>query len=71
MMNGSNTVDELDRAPGWFCPVCLKKLHWNVAFALTDRYRKLAGFYRRSGFSDWAAWMDARLAMLQPVFASR
>jgi archaemetzincin len=71
MMNGSNTIDELDRAPGWFCPVCLKKLHWNVGFGLADRYRKLAGFYRRHGFTDWAAWMEGRYAMLQPMFASR
>jgi archaemetzincin len=65
LMNGSNTLEELDRAPGWLCPVCLKKLHWNVGFGLADRYRKLAGFYRRNGLTDWAAWMDARLGLLQ------
>jgi archaemetzincin len=65
MMNGSNTVEELDRAPGWFCPVCLRKLHWNLGFGLVERYRKLGGFYRRHGLSDWAAWMDSRLASLQ------
>jgi archaemetzincin len=65
MMNGSNTLDELDRAPGWFCPVCLRKLHWNLGFGVAERYRKLAGFYRRNGLTDWAAWMDGRLAMLQ------
>jgi archaemetzincin len=65
LMNGSNTLDELDRAPGWLCPVCLKKLHWNLGFDLPQRYRKLAGFYRRNGLADWAAWMTARLALLQ------
>jgi archaemetzincin len=47
LMNGSNTLDELDRSPGWMCPVCLKKLHWNLGFGLLGRYRRLAGFYRR------------------------
>ena len=71
MMNGSNTLDELDRSPGWFCPVCLRKLHWNLGFGLAERYRKLAGFYRRHGLADWAAWMDGRLALVQPMVASR
>jgi archaemetzincin len=65
MMNGSNTIEELDRAPGWMCPVCLRKLHWSLGFGLCDRYRKLAGFYRRNGLLDWACWMDRRLALLQ------
>jgi archaemetzincin len=65
LMNGSNSLDELDHTPGWLCPVCLKKLHWNLGFGLGDRYRKLAGFYRRHGLADWAAWMDARHALLQ------
>jgi archaemetzincin len=64
LMNGSNTLDELDRSPGWMCPVCLKKLHWNLGFGLAERYRRLSGFYRRHGLTDWAAWTEARRAML-------
>jgi archaemetzincin len=65
VMNGSNTLDELDRAPGWLCPVCLKKLQWNLGFDPVEHYRKLAGFFRRNGINDWAAWMEARRACLQ------
>jgi archaemetzincin len=67
VMNGSNTLEELDRAPGWMCPVCLKKLHWNLGFDLAERYRRLSGFYRRHGLLDWAAWMEARHYLLQPA----
>jgi archaemetzincin len=64
LMNGSNTIDELDRGPGWECPLCLRKLHWNLGFALVERYRRLAGFYRRHGLPDWAAWMEGRAMVL-------
>jgi archaemetzincin len=67
VMNSCATLDELDRAPGWLCPICLRKLHWNLDFSLVERYRRLSGFDRRSGLFDWAAWMEARRALLQPL----
>ena len=67
LMNASTTLAELDQGPGWECPLCLRKLHWNLGFAPVERYRRLAGFYRRQGLVDWAAWMDGRVAALSSV----
>ena len=32
-MNGSNSLSETDTAPIHFCPVCQRKLSWNIGFA--------------------------------------
>lgn len=63
-MNGVNSLPELDRSPIWLCPVCLRKLQWNLKLDLRDRYRRLGTFLHRHGLSDWASWADGRLALL-------
>jgi archaemetzincin len=65
LMNGVNSLPELDRSPIWLCPVCLRKLQWNLKLDLRDRYRRLVTFLHRHGLGDWASWADGRLALLQ------
>lgn len=44
VMNGSNHREESDRRPLYLCPVCLKKLCWNLGIDPLERYRKLEVF---------------------------
>lgn len=61
LMNGSNSLDEMDRQVGMLCPTCLHKLQWNLGFDVRKRYERLRDFYRRVGLEELAAWMDRRL----------
>ena len=66
LMNGSNSLDEMDRSPAYECPVCLKKLGWNLRFDVRARYRRLLGIYQREGLTDLARWVEARLQKISP-----
>jgi archaemetzincin len=63
-MNGSNSLDEMDRQTMHLCPVCLHKLQWNLNLDVPRRYRELREIYRRHGFDDLADWTQRRLASL-------
>lgn len=64
VMNGSNSQEELDGQFGELCPVCLRKLAWNIGFEPKSRYEKLREIYRRKGVGDLERWLDRRLAQL-------
>ena len=61
LMNGSNSMRESDAAPLHACPVCLRKLSYNLRFNPIERYKKLSAFYRTHGLED-AAFIDQLLA---------
>lgn len=61
LMNGSNSLEEMDRAPLEPCPVCLKMLQYNLRFAIRSRYRRLMAVYERNGLVQQANWVKARL----------
>jgi archaemetzincin len=61
LMNGCNHLGELDSQPLHLCPVCLKKLQNSVGFNCTERYKKLAAFYKKAGLDNEAAWVERRL----------
>ena len=61
VVNGSNSLEEADRQPLHLCPLCLKKLHWNLRFDPAARYRALARFYRKHDLEAEAAFVEARL----------
>jgi archaemetzincin len=71
LMNGTNSLDETDRSPLHECPVCLKKLAFNLRFDVRERYQKLAAIYRREGLADEARWVDERLAKIAAERADR
>ncbi|XP_041829536.1 archaemetzincin-2 isoform X2 [Melanotaenia boesemani] len=41
VMQGSNHLEESDRRPLDFCPVCLHKLHTSFSFKIAERYKAL------------------------------
>jgi archaemetzincin len=65
VMNGCNSLSEMDRSPLHLCPVCLAKLQWNLRFDVAKRYRQLALFYRRQGLWPEARFAEARVAELE------
>jgi len=63
-MNGSNNLDETDRAPLHYCPVCLRKLHDSVGFDVAKRDLRLAGVLDKAGLKGEATWYRDRRAWL-------
>ncbi len=64
LMNGSNSLEEMDRSPAFLCRVCLKKLAYNLRFDVRARYRRLRALYARDGLGELVHWLDARLARI-------
>lgn len=65
VMNGSNSLEELNGQFGELCPVCLRKLAWNIGFDPEQRYLKLRELFRREGVTEMSAWLDRRLSQIQ------
>jgi archaemetzincin len=61
VVNGSNNLPESDAQPLHLCPVCLRKLYFNVGFDIVERYRDLQEFYRKVDMKAEAEWIDDRL----------
>lgn len=60
-MNGSNNRQESDRAPLQACPVCLRKLCWNLQVAPARYLEDLERFCVKHKFAAEAKWYrDAR-----------
>jgi archaemetzincin len=64
LMNGSNHLDELDRQPLHLCPVCLRKLCWNLRVEPVPYLCRLAAFHRGHGL-DGADWLEDASGMLE------
>ncbi len=64
LMNGVNSLPELDRGTPWLCPDCLRKLEWNVGLDLLAHYRDLRAFYAEHRMPDQVDWLDRRLSEL-------
>ncbi|MGE0712765.1 MAG: archaemetzincin [Planctomycetota bacterium] len=65
VMNGINSLDELDRSTLHACPVCLRKLQHALGFEVSVRYRELEDWYRAAGLAAEADWVHARRAHLE------
>ena len=64
-MNGSNNLEESDRAPLHLCPVCLRKLHAVTGLDLLEREKKLHSFYTTNRFQAEAEWTQRRILKLE------
>lgn len=65
LMNGCNSVPELDESPLYLCPVCLRKLSYSVSMDPLKRYTELLEFYTERGHAEWAGvkgWTERQLA---------
>ena len=67
VMNGSNSLPETDEQPMHFCPVCHRKLLWNLGFDSLKRYRERREFYQHNGLTDEARWLDGRISRWEKV----
>jgi archaemetzincin len=56
LMNGSNHQEERDRRPLHPCPVCLRKLCWNLQVEPASYVQRLADFCEGHGLKDDAVW---------------
>jgi archaemetzincin len=64
LMNGCNHHAEQDRQPLYPCPVCLRKLLWNLSVEPLAYLRRLAGFLADQGLED-AAWFERAVEILE------
>jgi archaemetzincin len=51
-MNGTNSLEETDRHPTAFCPICERKLWWSLGFDIKARYQKLADYAASKGLKE-------------------
>jgi len=70
-MNGANTLDETDVTPLHYCPVCAKKLEWNIGQDSVKRFEQLIEFYKKYDFKAEADWQAARLERLKSERAKK
>jgi archaemetzincin len=64
LMNGSNYQEEKDRRPMHLCPVCLRKLCWNLRVEPVPYLERLRAFCRQSGLDGEAGWYDKAITVL-------
>lgn len=60
VMQGANSLPEIDAAPLRLCPVCEEKLAWNLGFEPKARLVALARLYREEGLEAEARWAQER-----------
>jgi archaemetzincin len=64
LMNGSNHQEEKDRRPMHLCPVCLRKLCWNLQVQPVPYLGRLEAFCRQHGFDAEGGWYERAMAAL-------
>ena len=64
LMNGSNHLAEMDGQPMFLCPVCLKKLQWNIGFDVAKRYEEMGKFFATNGMKEEGEWVGKRMETL-------
>jgi archaemetzincin len=63
LMNGSNHQEEKDRRPMHLCPVCLRKLCWNLQVEPVPYLQALASFCHKN--HPEAGWYGRAVALLR------
>ena len=64
LMNGCNHQEEQDRQSPTLCPVCLRKLCWNLQVEPISYLRRLAAFHRAHGLSG-SDWLESAAIALE------
>lgn len=64
-MNGANSVAEIDRQPLPLCPVCLRKLLWNLDAEPSAHLSALEAFYTAHHFEQEARWCERGRQLLK------
>ena len=66
-MCGSNSRDESDRRPLYFCPECLGKVLWATRNDPVKRFRKLIDFCQENGLETESRFYEKSLKTLSPA----
>ena len=64
LMNGSNHQEEKDRRPMHLCPVCLRKLCWNLRVEPVPYLTRLKAFCEQNGLDAEIRWYEGAIAAL-------
>jgi archaemetzincin len=64
LMNGSNHQEERDARPLHLCPVCLRKLCWDLRVEPVPYLTKLKTFSQQNGLDAESAWYERAIATL-------
>jgi archaemetzincin len=64
LMNGSNHQGERDARPLHLCPVCLRKLCWNLGVEPVAYLTKLKAFCQRNGLDAESGWYERAIVTL-------
>jgi archaemetzincin len=64
LMNGSNHQEEKDRRPIHLCPVCLRKLCWNLQVEPVPHLTRLKTFCQQNGLGAESVWYERAIAAL-------
>ena len=62
LMNGSNHQEERDARPLHLCPVCLRKLCWNLQVEPVPYLMNLMAFCQQNGLDPESAWYERAMA---------
>ena len=68
IMNGSNHLEENIGKPFEFCPVCLRKVWWNLKFDIIERYENICKTLIKLGkdvYSKEINWYEKRFGFLR------
>lgn len=71
LMNGSNHREERDTRPMHLCPVCLRKLCWNLRVEPMPYLMKLKAFCQQNGLDPESGWYERAMAALAGRTAER
>jgi archaemetzincin len=63
-LNGSNHQEERDARPLHLCPVCLRKLCWNLRVEPVPYLTKLKGFCEKNAIGPERGWYGGAIATL-------
>jgi archaemetzincin len=71
-MNGVNSLPEADRRPLHLCPVCLRKVFWNLQAEPDSYLASLEEFCRHEQLKEEAQWYAAarKVLLASPPSAS-
>jgi archaemetzincin len=64
-MNGCNNLEESDSKPLHLCPVCLRKLCWNLQVEPVPYLEKLAAFSNKHGLNNESRWYRLAIKTLK------
>lgn len=67
LMSGSNHLGETDLHPLDVCPECMAKIAWAFQYEPAKRYRNLAGFWKKQGWTEEVKSFIAKAEAIEKV----